>query len=77
MRNKYTYINMQMRRGDYTRKKGPKFQFDGEKYKVRFKVERTHGWMENFRQLKLRRDYLPAMFKASAYLALIIILLRN
>jgi len=77
MRNKGTYINMQMRKGDYTRKRGPKFQFNEEKYKVRFKVERTHGWMENFRQLKLRRDYLPAMFKASVYLALIIILLRN
>lgn len=77
MRNKGTYINMQTRKGDYIRKRGPKFQFLGEKYKVRFKVERTNAWMENFRQLRLRRDYLPAMFKASVYLALILILLRN
>jgi transposase len=66
-----------MKRGDYTRKRGPKFRFSEEKYKVRFKVERTFAWMESFRQLRLRRDYLPAMFKASVYLALIVILLRN
>ena len=77
MRNKGTYINMQTRRGDYTRKRGPKFRFYEEKYKIRFKVERTFAWIESFRQLRLRRAYLPAMFKASVYLALIIILLRN
>ena len=77
MKNKGTYINMQMRKGDYTRKRGPKFRFNEEKYKVRFKVERAFAWIENFRSLRLRREYLPAMFKASVYLALIIILLRN
>jgi transposase len=77
MRKKGTYINMQTKRGDYTRKRGPKFRFDEEKYKVRFKVERLNAWMENFRALKLRRDFLLAMFKASVYLALILILLRN
>lgn len=77
MKRKGTYINMQTKHGDYTRKRGPKFQFDKEKYKVRFKVERTFAWMESFRGLRLRREYLPAMFKASVYLALILILLRN
>lgn len=41
MRNKGTYVNMQTKRGDYIRKRGPKFRFYEEKYKVRFKVERT------------------------------------
>lgn len=77
LRNKGIYVNMQMRDGDYIRKRGPKFRFNEEKYKVRFKVERTHAWMENFRHLKLRREYLPAMFKGFVYLALIIILLRS
>jgi len=76
LRKRGTYVNMQTGRGDYIRKIGPKFRFDEEKYKVRFKVERTHAWMENFRSLKLRREFLPAMFKASVYLVLIIILLR-
>lgn len=77
LRKKGTYVNMQTRRGDYVRKKGPKFRFDEEKYKVRFKVEKTFGWMENFRHIKLRREYKPTMFKAFVYLTLILILLRN
>lgn len=77
MRKKGTYINMQIRHGDYVRKRGPKFRFDEEKYKVRFKVERLNAWMENFRHIKLRREYKPAMFKAFVYLSLILILLRN
>lgn len=77
LRKKGIFVNMQTRVGDYIRKRGPKFRFDEEKYRVRFKVERTHAWMENFRHLKLRREYLPAMFKGFVYLALIIILLRS
>ena len=76
LRKRGTYVNMQTKRGDYIRKRGPKFRFSEDKYKVRFKVERTHAWMEGFRALRLRREYLPAMFKASVYLTLIIILLR-
>lgn len=77
MRNKGTKINMEMKRGDYRRKRGPKFSFDKEKYKVRFLVERTNAWLKSFRHIRTRRDYLPAMFKAFVYLALIIILIRQ
>ena len=77
LRKHGTYVNMQTRKGDYVRKRGPKFQFYGEKYRVRFLIEKTFGWMENFRHTKLRREYKPAMFKAFVYLALILILLRN
>lgn len=77
MKNKGTKINMEMRKGDYRRKRGPKFSFDKQKYKVRFLVERTNGWLKSFRHIRIRRDYYPAMFKAFVYLALIIILIRN
>ena len=77
LRRKGTRVNMQMREGDYIRKRGPKFRFDEEKYKVRFEVERTNGWLKNFRGLRLRRERHAAMFRAFIYLALIIILLRN
>ena len=77
MRKKGIHINMQTKKGDYTRKRGPKFQFHAEKYKVRFKVEKTFAWMENFRHIKLRREYKPAIYKAFIYLSLILILLRN
>jgi len=75
-RNKGTKINMQMKANDYKRKRGPKFSFDKLKYSVRFLIERLNGWLKNFRSVRTRRTYHPAMFKASIYLALIIILLR-
>jgi len=68
---------MQTRSEDYTRKRGPKFRFDEVKYKVRFQVEITFAWMENFWRVRLRREYKAAMFKAFVYLALIIALIRN
>jgi len=77
MRKKGIHVNMQTKRGDYTRKRGPKFRFLAEKYKVRFLIEKTFAWMENFRHIKLRREYKPAMYKAFVYLSLILILLRN
>ena len=77
MRNKGTFVNMKTRKGDYIRKRGPKFRFDEEKYKVRFLVERSNAWLKNFRHIRLRREYHIAMFKAFVYLALIIVLLRN
>lgn len=77
LRKRGTYVNMQTKRGDYIRKIGPKFGFKEDKYKVRFLVEKVFAWMENFRHIKLRREYKPAMFKAFVYLALILILLRN
>ena len=75
-RNKGTKINMQMKANDYKRKRGPKFSFDKLKYLVRFLIERLNGWLKNFRSVRMRRSYHPAMFKASVYLALIIILIR-
>ena len=77
MRRKGIWVNMQTKKGDYIRKRGPKFRFSEQKYKVRFKIERTFAWMENFRHIKLRREYKPAMYKAFVYLTLILILLRN
>lgn len=77
MRNKGTKINMETKQGDYVRKRGPKFKFDKEKYKVRFLVERLNAWLKNFWRIRIRRDYKASMFKAFVYIALIIILIRN
>ena len=77
MRKRGTFINMQMRGGDYIRKRGPKFSFQASKYQVRFLVERTNAWIKNFWRIRIRRDYHPAIFKAFVYLALIIVLIRS
>ena len=77
MRRKGTKINMQIRRGDYTRKRGPKFKFEASKYRVRFLIERTNAWLKNFWRIRVRRDRNPAMFKAFVYLGLIIVLIRS
>lgn len=77
MRNSGIFINMEMRSRDYIRKRGPKFKFDAEKYKIRFLVERLNAWIKYFWRVRIRREYKPAMYKAFIYLALIIILLRQ
>jgi hypothetical protein len=77
MRKKGTKINMQIRKGDYTRKRGPKFKFEASKYKVRFLIERTNAWLKNFWRIRIRRDRNPAMYKAFVYLGLIIVLIRS
>jgi len=77
MRQKGTKINMPMRKGDYTRKRGPRFSFEALKYKVRFEVEKTFSWLKSFRRIRIRREYHPAMFKAFVYLGLIIVLIRS
>lgn len=77
LRTKGTYVNMKVRNGDYIRKRGPKFRFHEDKYKVRFLVEKVFGWLKNFKRIRVRREYKPAMFKAFVYLGLILILLRN
>ncbi len=76
MRNKGIRMNVQTRQDYYKRKRGPKFRFDKQKFKVRFQIERTNGWVKAFRHLRLRREYHPAMFKAMIYLALIVVLIR-
>lgn len=48
MRRKGTKINMQTRSGDYTRKRGPRFGFDKQKYQVRFQIERLNAWLKDF-----------------------------
>ena len=70
-------VNMKVRDQDFTRKRGPKFSFDEEKYKARLLLERTNGWIKNFRRLRLRREFHIAMFEAFVFLALIIILIRS
>ena len=77
MRKRGCHVNMKMRRGDYTRKRGPKFKLDEEKYQVRFLVEKCFAWLENFRRVRIRREHRLAMFKAFVFLGLIIVLLRN
>ncbi len=75
-RKRGTTINMEMKANDYKRKRGPKFRFDELKYSVRFLIERLNGWLKNFKSVRTRRSYHPSMFKATVYLALIIILIR-
>jgi transposase len=76
MRQKGIRVNMQVREQDFRRKRGPKFKFDEEIYKMRMLIERTNAWVKAFRRLRLRREYHFAMFKAFVFLALIIILIR-
>ena len=77
LRRKGTYVNMKTRDGDYIRKKGPKFRLKEDKYKVRFLIEKTFAWLENFRRVKYRVEYTLSSFKGFAYLALLIILIRS
>ncbi|KKS39828.1 MAG: Transposase B [Candidatus Gottesmanbacteria bacterium GW2011_GWB1_43_11] len=77
LRKSGTQVNMEMRKGDYIRKRGPKFSFNKEKYQVRFLIERLNAWIKNFWRVRVRRDYKPAIYKAFVYLALIIVLLRQ
>lgn len=77
LRNVGIRVNMKAREQDFKRKRGPKFKFDEKIYRLRFFIERTNGWIKNFKRLRLRREYLIANFKAFVYLALIIILIRS
>ncbi len=77
LRKSGTYVNMKTRENDYKRKIGPKFKLKEDKYKVRFYVEKTFAWIENFKRCKFRLDYTLSNFKSWVYLALIIILIRH
>lgn len=59
------------------RKSKYKYRYNKSLGKMRFKVERTNGWIKSFRRLHFRFDYTPASFKAFTYLALIVICLRK
>jgi hypothetical protein len=75
MRIKGIKVNMKVREQDYRRKRSSKFDFDKQKYNLRFLVERLKAWLKNFELVGIRREYHFAMFKAFVYLALIIILI--
>jgi len=45
--------------------------------KMRFKIERTNGWIKSFRRIHFRFDYTLTSFKAFTYLALIVICVRK
>lgn len=77
MQRKKIRVNMELRRIDYTKKRGPAFGFDKEIYKLRFELEKLNGRVKTNRSLRLRRSYHPAMFKAFVYLALILVLIRH
>jgi len=77
LRRSGTFVNMKTRANDYIRKIGPKFRLKEDKYKVRFLIEKTFSWIENFKRCKYRIDYLLSSYKAFIYLALIIILIRG
>ena len=77
LRNKGIKVNMETRAKDYTAKRGPKFTFDAEKYKVRFQIERLNGWIKSFKRLRTRVEFSVSSFKAFVYLALIVVLARN
>jgi transposase len=77
LRNLGTKVNMETRRNDYTAKRGPKFGFNKEKYKIRFQIERLNGWIKAFKRLRTRVEYKACVFKAFVFLALIVVLVRN
>jgi len=77
LRTKGIKVNMRMRSQDYRRKRGPKFQLNDQQYRVRFLIEKTFAWMENFKRCKYRVDYRLSSYKAFVYLALLIVLIRS
>lgn len=70
-------INMEMRRGDYIRKIGPKFKLNKLIYNTRFTIERLFSWLKSFKRCRLRQEFTMSSFKAFIYLSLIIILIRG
>lgn len=77
MRKKKIHINMETRKNDYTRKKGPKFKLDKENYAFRSLIEQKFGWMKAFRRVRTRKDHKLAMYKGFVYLSAIIVLIRS
>ena len=77
LRKKGIKVNMETRKNDYLRKKGPKFSLDQQIYQTRFNLERTFSWLKSFRRIRIRKDRHVAMFMAFTYLAVIIVLIRS
>lgn len=70
-------VNMEMRKGDYIRKIGPKFKLNEALYRTRFTIERLFGWLKSFKRCRLRQEFTMVSFKGFIYLALIIILIKG
>jgi len=70
-------VNMEMRRGDYIRKIGPKFKLNEAIYHTRFTIERLFAWLKSFKRCRLRQEFTISSFKAFIYLSLIIILIKG
>jgi transposase len=63
---------------DRKRKAGrPPGSFAPEQYQGRWKIERTHAWMDNYRRVAVRWDHTSSAFKAWSTLACIMICLNN
>lgn len=58
-------------------KRGPKRLFDKDVYKRRFASERTFAWIDKFKALLIRFDFLEEVFMANHYLAFTMINLRH
>jgi transposase len=70
-------VNMEMRKGDYIRKIGPKFKLNEAIYHTRFTIERLFSWLKSFKRCRLRQEFTMSSFKAFIYLSLIIILIKG
>ena len=47
------------------------------RYRRRWKIERLFAWLQNFRRLIVRHEYLPDNFLGLIHLGCILILLRR
>jgi transposase len=55
----------------------PRGSYQPNRYQGRWKIERTHAWMDNFRRVAVRWDHSTAAFKAWTTLSCIMICLNN
>jgi transposase len=55
----------------------PRGSFKPNRYQGRWKIERTHAWMDNYRRVAVRWDRSTSAFKAWTTIACIMICLNN
>jgi len=77
MRLKRIKINMETRRNDYTRKRGPKFSIKEDIYKQRFEIEQKNAWIKGYKAVRHRLDRYASSYKGMVYMALIVILVKH
>jgi transposase len=53
------------------------YTHDSARFKRRYVIERTNGWLKKFRRLHFRVDRTTASFEALLYLAVIVICARR